>query len=123
MAAAFDLILSEYSGYTDETILDLTLDRIRQMVSVISERKRFEEEMRRAGDLQIAELVTKTLGGLLANLASNSKTGRAMIAAVKRIDFLKALRGRERKEEKELPSTESVLSRFGVDDLGAVGRR
>jgi hypothetical protein len=53
-AATFDLILTEYPGYTDESLLDLPLCRIRQMREVIMERK--AEERDRTLDLLETQL-------------------------------------------------------------------
>lgn len=42
-ASTFDLILHEYPGYTDDTLLDVTLGRLHQMRDMILERKKEED--------------------------------------------------------------------------------
>lgn len=55
-ARTFDLISSEY-GWTDDQILDLTMQRINQTRSVIWERRKQE----RARDLEVREIELRTL--------------------------------------------------------------
>jgi hypothetical protein len=69
-ARTFDLILSEYAGYTDETILELRLGRIRQMRDVILERQK--EEWQR--HLMLEETKLRNICGAVYG-ASGSKDG------------------------------------------------
>lgn len=118
-AEVFDLILSEYPGYTDDTILDLTLGRINQMVDVIVKRKVREVKDQMRMQANLAEAEVKTLGAVMMNLAQTAKAQKAMGRMLESISF--SLDGE--KKPKELPQTSKVMRLFGVRADGLVGVR
>jgi len=99
-AATFDLILSEYAGYTDETILDLTLGRIHQMRSVILERRK-EEHQR---DLEVEEVKLQHICSAVHG-AAGFKDG---VKAASKIQLY------EREKRIIIPSMAEVTRMFGV---------
>lgn len=67
----FDLIESEYSGWTDDIILDLTLERIYQIVDAISDRKVREfnlESQKQKITIKCLEISTKMICRYLVTL-------------------------------------------------------
>ncbi len=127
MARAFDLILSEYAGYTDESVLDLTLGRIRQMVSVIQERRRELLIADRKFSLRTAELEATAIIGALAGVARTQKASSAIAKLAKKVDFVgpfeKAVGEAGKSPDDSLPSTGSVLRALGVSPDGQAGKR
>lgn len=67
-ARTFDLIASQY-GWTDDQILDLTMERVAQVRDVI--RERMAEEKRQ--DLQVRETELRILAGHVHAAAGNKK--------------------------------------------------
>ena len=123
-AYTFDLILSEYAGYTDDSILDLPLARIRQMVDVIQERKSWAQYYDNLFRLKVAEAESRALGSLLAGVAQTSKASKKITQAASALDFGKMIRKPGESTEKELPSTNQVLRLMGVrDGTGLAGVR
>ena len=116
-AEIFDLILSEYPGYTDETILDLTLARINQMVEVIVKRKIKAEKARLRNQADLVQAEVKTLGAILMGLAQSREAQRAMGRMVESVSF--SLDGE--KKEREIPSVGQVVRFLGVQPSGLVG--
>lgn len=116
-AEVFDLILSEYPGYTDDTILDLTLGRINQMVEVIVRRKVQVEKARLRNQADLVQAEVKTMGTILMGLAQSTKAQRAMGRMVDSVSF--SLDGE--KKEREIPSVGKVARFFGIRPDGLVG--
>jgi len=100
LAAAFDLISSEY-GWTDDQILDLTLSRLWLVQEMILDRKR-EEQMWQATMLE--QHAKATLGGMVA-LTWDRKAARSLQKYAQKLQFVK--------RPKELPSFEQVKRLFG----------
>jgi hypothetical protein len=129
MAAAFDLVLSEYAGYTDEGLLDVTMGRFRQMVAVIQARRNREMKQRQMWDVTLAQMMTQTMCSFLAGLAQSKKQNAQMRRAVDSINMVKAYReatGKketEKEKEAQLPKTEDVLRLFGAREDGLSGVR
>ena len=119
MAHAFDLILSEYAGYTDDSILDLPMPRIRQMVEVISERRLIERNLEQKFQVRLAEMQTQMILAQLSNLAMTKEAGKAMRANVAKVSFLPT--DDEKKKEETVPSTREVATVFGVRRDGLIG--
>lgn len=67
-ARTFDLLASEY-GWTDETVLDLTLGRLRQCREIVFERQ--AEERRR--DLSVREVELRILAQFMAQSPEAAK--------------------------------------------------
>lgn len=99
----FDLISSEY-GWTDDQILDLTLQRVRIAVEKIAERRRKEDEFR----LLIAERITQSVIGAMVGLATSRRSGKQLMKLARSLRFF----DREG-EEDDLPSTEMMEHLFG----------
>ena len=72
-ARTFDLILSEYAGYTDESLLQVTLSRLHQMRAVIMERKR-EDRMQQ---LILEETKLRVLASSIHGAAGSKKGAKA----------------------------------------------
>ena len=117
----FDLILSEYAGYTDDSLLDVTMDRIRQMAEVITERRKrtTENDVRQLA--VVAQVHATALGAVLGGLAPTKEAAKGIRKVVQSFDFLKFLGLAEKK--KAIPSTDSVMRAFGVRPDGHVGKR
>jgi hypothetical protein len=118
-AEVFDLILSQYPGYTDEMILDLSLARINQMVDVIVRRRIRDAKDQIRAQAQLTEAAVKTMGAVMMNLAQTSKAQKAMGRMLESVSF--NLDGE--KKAKELPSTAKVTRLFGVRQDGLIGVR
>jgi len=99
----FDRISSEY-GWTDDQILDLTLQRLRIAIDKIAERRKEEDQFR----LLIAERIAQSVIGGMVGLANSKKSGRQLMKLAKTLRFF----DREN-EETELPPTEMVEELFG----------
>jgi hypothetical protein len=123
MAEAFDLVLTEYRGYTDDSILDLTLDRFRQMVRVIIQRKRREMRMKQEWDLSVAEVLARSLGSITAGLSQSKRQYSGLRQALDSFSFVALLDGKEKAEEARMPATSSVVSALGVSPSGLAGAR
>lgn len=127
-ATAFDLILSEYAGYTDESILDLTIDRIQQMVKAIARRRDAQRRYEERRMLATAELHAKSLGMLLAGVAQTKKASKGISAAAKSIDFLGAhaevsKKDAEKPKEREVPTVAMIEATLGIQPTGLVAVR
>lgn len=117
------MILHQYPGYTDETILDLTLTRIRQMVSVISERLEREARLHVKQQLNIAEVHARQLGNYLTGVAASKDASKAIAKAVESTRFKLDDEPEDESKEKELPSTQQVAAAMGVRRDGLIGAR
>jgi hypothetical protein len=103
-AATFDLILSEYAGYTDETLLEVTLERLHQMREVILLRRRDDQET----ELLVRETELRAMMSTVQAAAGNKK-------GAKEASRFKLF---ERRKVKALASTERIMSMFGGGDDG-----
>ena len=101
-ASTFDLILSEYGGYTDEGLLDVTLGRLHQMRDVIVERR--NEEQLRMLELEETKLRVTTSA---THAAAGNKKGMKAAAKLKLF---------ERPKKVVMASYEQIVSMFGGDD-------
>ena len=111
-ATVFDLIQSEYEGWTDDIILDLTLDRILQVCGAINRRKAKKFKL----DLKVKELVTRTICKFVAATAYPAKKGKnikALIHAADEITFI----------EDEGPREPKIGSYEKIKDLFSAKRR
>lgn len=126
-ARIFDLILSQYGGYDDEKILDLTLERVLQMVEVIWERRKEESQGNQIVRLQELELAVKYLAMSNAVAAQSKKGAKWLEGFVRKMDFLKSVQmdvpEDPEQEEKNLPSTSQVMAAFGAGADGQVAKR
>jgi hypothetical protein len=115
------MILSEYAGYTDQTLLDVTLPRIRQMVKVIAARREVELTTQFRLQLVVAQMQVSSTCMILAGLAQDRKQARAIQSAARDVDFLSGLNRKPEEPTKgldlekgtfngrPLPSTQAVL--------------
>lgn len=97
-ASTFDLILSEYAGYTDQSLLQVTLTRLRQMREIIFRRRR--EELHR--ELEIRENELRTICQFIAAAQGQKKLAKQAAG-------LKLYR-----RPRAMPSTERVERMFGA---------
>lgn len=95
-ARTFDLIAQEY-GWTDGQILDLTLSRMKQIRSVIWERRAEERRL----TLRDKEAELRTLASFMAQTRDAAR-------AAQRIRLLKRPKGAP-----SMPDTDTVLQLFG----------
>jgi hypothetical protein len=102
-ARTFDLISAEY-GWTDEQILDLTMERIAQVREVIWERRRIE----RHRDLVAREVELKTLASFIA--AGPSKGG---VKAAQKIRLRPDMHDEDGRVLRPLPKTSDVMRMLG----------
>lgn len=106
-ARTFDLIAEQY-GWTDDQILDLTMERIAQVREVIWERKRIE----RHRDLVVREAELRILTQFIA--AGQQKDPAKAAASVRlRPDEVDPDTGQKAIDPSTLPSTASVMRMFG----------
>jgi hypothetical protein len=98
-ARSFDLLSSEY-GWTDDQILDLTMERIRQCRDVILERK-VEDHKR---DLRVKELEVQRMTAYIAG-AAGWKDG---VKNAGRFELYERT-----PEDRPLPSYERLTKLFG----------
>jgi len=93
--------LSEYGGYTDEALLNVTLGRLHQMREVILQRKRDDREdemlVRETGLRAVMSTIMASVG---------SKKGAKEAARFKLF---------ERRRVKKLASYEQIVGMFGGD--------
>lgn len=66
-AATFDLVLSQYAGYTDESLLNVSLERLHQMRELILERQ--QNEM--LSKLMLEEVKLQAICGSIHAAAGN----------------------------------------------------
>lgn len=94
--------MAEYSGYTDETLLNVTLGRLHQMREVILQRRRDEHE----ADLLVRETgLRAVMSTIMASVGS--KKGAKEAARFKLF---------ERRRVKKLASYEQIVGMFGGGD-------
>lgn len=94
--------MSEYGGYTDETLLNVTLGRLHQMREVILLRRRDEHE----ADLLVRETgLRAVMSTIMASVGS--KKGAKEAARFKLF---------ERRRVKKLASYEQIVGMFGGGD-------
>lgn len=108
-ARTFDLIAAEY-GWTDDQILDLTMQRMAQIRSVIWERQ--DEEHRKM--LSVKEVELRTLASYIAASAGNEK-GVKSAAQITLVPPEKAPSGKsgpKKIDPDRLPSTAMVTRMF-----------
>lgn len=98
-ASTFDLILSEYAGYTDQSLLDVTLGRLHQMRESIFARKKEDRER----ELLLVEAELQHICGAIY-AAAGSKDG---VKAAARIQLF------ERPKRIVIPSDAQVRRMFG----------
>lgn len=96
-ASLFDLILSEYPGYTDQLLLtEVTLGRLRQMRDVILERRQEDHER----ELLLQETIARALMSTIQGAAGNKK-------GAKEASRWKLF---ERRRKRVLPSYERMIA-------------
>jgi hypothetical protein len=123
MAEAFDLILSEYSGYTDEALLELPLGRILQMVKVIHRRRVRNVTADLKFQMKLAETHARTLIGGLAPLAQTTEAYEIMCKHADVLRFDGSGKPEDAKPQKKIPTIAEVSRVFGVGSGGLVGAR